>query len=138
MENSSFEGVLHDNLSNEDRQGSGLNPLFLKSFPTSNLFRDDAVGLNFEHIFNGAKEQDDISMFTPRRDPCHVKQLDESRFRIHWPAAGSQWGLGAQMIYDLSNEGQIDLTFECTPTRDLFPQGFVAMMRASYMNRTVD
>ena len=42
------------------------------------------------------------------------------------------------MIYDLSKKGQIDLSFECTPTKDLFPQGFVAMMWASYMNRTLD
>ena len=138
VESTSFNGVIHDNLSNKERQGSGFTPLILKFYPASNLFRDDAVGLNFEHIFNGAKKQNDISMFTPRRDPCHVKQLGKSRFQIHWPAEGSQWGLEARMVYDLSKEGQIDLSFKCTPTRDLFPQGFVAMMWASYMNRTLD
>ena len=120
VKTTSFEGVLHDNLSNKERQGSGFTPLILKSYPASNLFRDDAVGLNFEHIFNGAKKQNDISMFTPRSDPCHVKQLGKSRFQIDWPADGSQWGLEARMIYNLSEEGQIDLSFKCTPTRDLF------------------
>ena len=67
----SFRGVLHDNDSNRSRQGSGFTPLELKDFPNANLFRDEAVGLNFEHIFNGAKKQHAISMFTPRRDPCH-------------------------------------------------------------------
>ena len=63
---SSFQGTIHDNLSNKSRQGSGFTPLLLKTHPGANLFRDDAVGINFEHIFNGAKEQRGISMFTPR------------------------------------------------------------------------
>lgn len=138
VESPGFEGVLHDNLSNKQRQGSGFTPLILKSYSASNLFRDDAVGLNFEHIFNGAEKQKVISMFTPRSDPCHVKQLGESRYQIQWPAEASQWGIEARMNYDLSKTGQIDLDFECTPTRDLFPQGFVAMMWASYLNRTLD
>lgn len=138
VEGASFTGMLHDNLSNKERQGSGFAPLVLKSYPSANLFRDDAVGLNFEHIFNGAKEQYEISMFTPRKDSCHLKQVGESRFQLHWPAEGSQWGMDARMVYDLSKEDQIDLVFECTPTRDLYSQGFAAMMWASYMNRTLD
>ena len=55
-----FRGVIHDNVSNKKRQGSGFTPLMLDAFPTANLFRDDAVGMNFEHIFNGAKAQHDI------------------------------------------------------------------------------
>jgi len=134
----SFSGVLHDNLSNEQRQGSGFNPLILKSYPGTNLYRDDAVGMNFEHIFNGAKGQHEISMFTPRTDPCHLKKTGESRCEIYWPSAGSKWGMAARMIYDLSTENQIDLVFECTPELYLYPQGFAAMMWASYMNRALD
>ncbi|NIP94752.1 MAG: hypothetical protein GWO24_15435, partial [Akkermansiaceae bacterium] len=46
--------------------------------------------------------------------------------------------MAARMVYDLSEKGQVDLKFECRPTRDLYPQGFAAMMWASYMNRAVD
>ena len=134
----SFSGVLHDNLSNEQRQGSGFNPLILKSYPGANLYRHDAVGMKFEHIFNGAKEQHEISMFTPRKDSCHLKKNRESRCEIYWPSAVSKWGMPARMIYDLSTENQIDLVFECTPEVDLYPQGFAAMMWASYMNRALD
>ena len=126
-----FKGTLHDNFSNRKRQGSGFTPLILKSHPGRNLFRDDAVGLNFEHIFNGARAQHGISMFTPRRDPCHLKTVGKHRYEISWPSEGSKWGLRARMVYDLSIEGQVDMTFECTPTRDLFPRGYVAMMWAS-------
>jgi len=138
VDSTSFKGALHDNLSNKKRQGSGFTPLIFKSYPGANLFRNDAVGINFEHIFNGAKEQNGISMFTPRHDPCHLKQVGESRFQIHWPNKGSKWGMEARMVYDLSKEGYVDLVFECKPTRDLYSQGFVAMMWASYMNRTLD
>ena len=48
---SSFQGTIHDNLSNKSRHGSGFTPLLLKTHPGANLFRDDAVGINFEHIF---------------------------------------------------------------------------------------
>jgi len=138
VNSASFEGVLHDNLSNKKRQGSGFTPLIFKSYRGLNLFRDDAVGINFEHIFNGAKEQNDISMFTPRHDPCELKQFSSRRFQIHWPNNGSKWGMEARMDYDFSKENYVDLVFECIPTRNLYSQGFVAMMWASYMNRAID
>ena len=138
IDSTSFEGVLHNNLSNKKRQGSGFTPLILKSYPGANLYRDDAVGINFEHIFNGAKEQYDISMFTPRQDSCHLKQVRENRYELHWPSKGSKWGMEARMVYDLSKEDQVDLVFECTPTVDLYSQRFAAMMWASYMHCTYD
>jgi len=130
----SFEGVLHDNLSNKKRQGSGFAPPILKSYPGANLYRDNAVGINFEHICNGAKEQYDISMFTPRQEPCHLKQARENRHELHWPSKGSKWGMKARMVYDLSKEDQVDLVFECTPTVALYSQRFAIMMWASYIH----
>ncbi len=133
-----FRGSIHDNLSNKERQGSGFHPFIWKPYPESNLYRDDAVGMNLEHIFNGAAAQHEISMFTPRRDPCQLKNLDENRYEIYWPSEGSKWGMEARMVYDLSRSEQVDLVFECTPTEDLYPLGFAAMMWASYMNRALD
>lgn len=138
IDSTSFKGTLHDNLSNQKRQGSGFTPLVLKSYPSANLFRDDAVGFNFEHIFNGAKKQHGISMFTPRKAPCHLKRIGANRYELHWPCQGSKWGMDAQIVYDFSKKSQVDLTFECKPKVDLYPQKFVAMMWASYMNRTYD
>lgn len=106
--------------------------------PTASLYRDDAVGLNFEHVFNGAEAQHDISMFTPRKDPCVVEHTGEHSYVIRWSADESSWGLDAQMQYDFSEPGQIDLEFECTPRSDLFSQGFVAMMWASYLHSACD
>ena len=138
VESVSFQGELHDNVSNKKRQGSGFTPLILKSHPGANLFRDDAVGMNFEHIFNGAKAQHELSMFTPRQDLCRLKQTGKDQVEIHWPSKESQWGLEAHMRYDLSKAGRIDLVFQCTPTKDLYAQGYAAMMWASYMHCTID
>ena len=109
IDSTSFEGVLHDNLSNKKRQDSGSAPLILKSSPGANPYRDNAVGINLEHIFNGAKEQYDISMFTPRQDPCHRKQARENRYELHWPSKGSKWGMEAQIVYDLSRKTRLIL-----------------------------
>ena len=43
-----------------------------------------------------------------------------------------------RMAYDLSSVSQIDITFDCTPTVDLYSHGFVAMMWVSYMNSAVE
>lgn len=77
-------------------------------------------------------------MFTPRQDACEVASLDGHRYQLNWPAQGSQWGVGATMLYDLSEENQIDLSFQCQLTRAVSPHGHLAMMWASYMHRTVD
>ena len=138
VDNTSFAGILHDNVSNQHRQGSGLNPLVHQSNSKWNLFRDDAVGWNFEHIFNGAKAQHSLSMFTPRKDECRLSQLEKDRYELRWPAEQSQWGMESAMIYDFSKANQVDLHFECKPTIDLFPQGYFAMMWASYMQNALD
>ncbi len=138
VDNTSFQGILHDNLSNKKHQGNGFSPLVLKSHSGVNLYRNDGVGINFEHIFNGAKEEYDISMFTPRQDPCILKQTRKNCYELRWPSKGSKWGMECRMAYDLSSASQIDITFGYTPTVDLYSHGFVAMMWASYMNSAVE
>lgn len=138
VESPSFQGRLHDNISNQQRQGSGFTPLSVKPFAQQNLYRDDAVGLNFEHIFNGAEAEYDISMFTPRKDRCQLRRVKAHQYELSWPARDSRWSIDARMFYDLSHQGQIDLTFACTPKKDIFPHKYVAMMWASYMNRARD
>ncbi|MCP4644053.1 MAG: hypothetical protein GY851_26660, partial [bacterium] len=136
MKGGSFSGRVLDNVANAARSGSGFNPLFHAAFPGRNLFRDDHVGLNFEHIFNGATADRDIAMFTPRRDACTISQPSPTSVSLHWPAAESAWGIECTLTYSLAAESAIDIKFECTSTKDKFPLGYVAMMWASYMNHT--
>ena len=78
ISNRYFKGILHDNISNKKRQGSGFTPLTHYLYPGQNIFRNDAVGLNFEHIMNGTAIHADISMFTPRKDSCRIEQKNDS------------------------------------------------------------
>jgi hypothetical protein len=125
---------LLDNIANAGR--SGLNPLFHSSYPEKAIFRTEFVGLNFEHIFNGAAANRSLCMFTPRKDACGLVPLSPNSASLRWPADLSAWKIGCEMTYSLGDPSVVDMTFSATPTVDLFPLGYVAFMWASYMNRT--
>lgn len=136
--NKYFSGTLHNNASNRKRQGSGFNPLVLKFFPNQNVFRDDAVGLNFEHIMNGSAKDANICMFTPRKDSCFLFQVSDSSALIIHKAKESSWNMDSEMKYTLTGKNYIDLDFKVTLREDKFPLGYVGFMWASYINNAVD
>jgi len=133
--NAWFSGRVHDNVSNRDHQGSGFRPLAYHRWPEQNLFRDDAVGLNFEHVFNGTAADRDLAMFTPRWDACRLIVEAPDRVTLHWPAADSSWDLDCWQTYQLVEDG-VEITFRAVPRSARYPMGYVAMMWASYMNRS--
>ena len=133
-----WRGTVLDNIANASRQGSGFNPLYHGAFPDVSLFRDDAVGWNFEHIFNGAAEDAARSMFTPRKDPCFLRSQTDASVALRWPARDSSWGAEAELAYEVVDPHTIDMSFSVTFEREVWPMGYVAMMWASYMNRTRD
>ncbi|MXW78278.1 MAG: hypothetical protein F4Z57_04680 [Gemmatimonadetes bacterium] len=136
LRSGSCRGFLLDNEANADRQGSGFNPLCHLSYPDQNLFRDDAVGLNFEHIMNGAAADADRSMFTPRKDRCFLLSHAPGEASVHHPAADSSWGIESAMCYCLGPDC-VDMEFTARLTDErCAPLGYVAFMWASYMNRT--
>lgn len=134
--NDGWSGRLYDNAGNNSRQGSGFNPLWHRAFPGESLFRLDAVGLNFEHIFDGSAKHKDIAMFTPRNDTVRLEIHSPVSATLHWPAENSAWGMECSMRYTLSDGNAIDMEFTAIPRREQFDLGYVAMMWASYMNHT--
>jgi hypothetical protein len=133
-----WRGTVLDNVGNADREGSGFNPLCNGAFPDDNLFRNDGVGWNFEHIFNGAATDASRSMFTPRNDPCFLRKHTDASASLHWSAHGSSWGVESEMTYTIVDRHTVDLQFKATLTEDVWPMGYLAMMWASYMNHTRD
>ena len=131
----SFGGLLLDNEANADRQGSGFTPLRHLSYPGQNLFRDDAVGLNFEHVMNGVAADASRSMFTPRKDRCLLLSHSPCEASDLHPAADSSWGIESAMRYRLGPD-YVDMEFTACLTKPCAPLGYVAFMWASYMNRT--
>jgi hypothetical protein len=138
MNNGYFSGIIHDNESNKKRQGSGFNPLTHILYPTQNIYRDEDVGLNFEHIMNGTAADAAISMFTPRRDICSVIQRTDSSASIIHPAKHSSWNMDSEIRYQFSGKYSIDLEFRVTLRENKFPLGYVAFMWASYMHCALD
>ena len=136
LEGGSFRGLLLDNEANADRQGSGFTPLCHRGRPDHNLFRDDAVGLNLEHVMNGAAADAERSMFTPRRDRCLLVSHSPGEASVRHPAADSSWGIESRMRYRLGPDC-VDMEFSARLTDEgCAPLGYVAFMWASYMNRT--
>lgn len=131
-------GRLLDNVANRNRQGSGFNPLFHLDYPDKPIFRTQATGLNFEHIFNGVAKDSAISMFTPRRDLVKLTAHSRQSATLHWPADGNSWGAESSMKYTFAAPDIVDLQFQTKFSQDRFGQGYAAFMWASYMGFTRD
>lgn len=133
MASASLNGDVRDNAGNTGRQGNGLNPLYYVAFPGQNVFRDDHVGLNFEHVFNGVAADRGRSRFSPRTDPCRISASSEDSTALEWPAEGSSWNAACQATFTMRDDA-IDLAFSIVPHEPVWGQGYLAMMWASYMN----
>jgi hypothetical protein len=133
-----FSGTLAENLSGQNPLGAGFRPLVHERFPDQNIYRDDAVGLNFEHIFNGAAADREISHATPRIDPRLIVSHSTSEASVIHRAEDSSWRIDSEMRYKLMKPCTIDLTFSATLREQRYPLGYVAMMWASYMNRACE
>ncbi|MDQ1257374.1 MAG: hypothetical protein QG656_1978, partial [Candidatus Hydrogenedentes bacterium] len=136
LEAGELSGRLLDNVANAARQGSGFNPLYHRDYPGKPIYRPEHVGLNFEHVFNGAAADKDRCMFTPRKDPCTIVKHSGESASLRWNAKDSSWDLDCEMAYRFAAPHAIDLTFSVTPRAERFPLGYVAFMWASYMNCT--
>ena len=138
LSNADLSGWLLDNEGNAKRDGGGFNLLSHRLYPDKSFYRSKQVGLNFEHIFNGTAADAAISMFTPRVEPNELTKQVGKQASLHWPAASSSWGVDCTMTYTFVEPDAIDMEFTATPTREVWPQGYLAFMWASYMARTVE
>jgi hypothetical protein len=96
------------------------------------------VALNFEHVFNGAPEDNLRASETPRRDPLILAPTMPDTMRVHWPAAKSSWDMDCDMDYALAAPDAVDISFSVTPRRVCAPLGYVVLMWASYLNYARD
>jgi len=138
LQSSDLSGTMLDNVANAERSGAGFHPLMHRRYPDQNIYRDDGVGLNFEHIINGAADDRAICRFTPRTDRCALVRHSDLCASICHRAADSSWDIESEMVYTLSDGPYVDLAFSATLRRARFPLGYVDFMWASYMNRTRD
>ena len=133
-----FSGTIVRDVPGGPILGAGFHPLVHAAYPHRNLYSDQAVGLNFEHIMNGSAADREINKFTPRRDPHSIVSHADSEASIVHPAEDSTWRIESEMRYVIREDNAIDMTFTATLREDRFPLEYVAFMWASYMNRTCE
>ena len=137
LQNADLSGWLLDNAGNRGRDGGGFNLLAHRRYPGLSFYRANQVGLNFEHIFNGAAVDNAIAMFTPRKEPNYLLKQGPQNATLRWPADMSAWGVECSMTYTFTEPDAIDMQFTAVPRVAKWPQGYLAFMWASYMNCTV-
>jgi hypothetical protein len=138
MRGGGFTGKILDNIANTAGSGAGFRPLISDRFPGRNIFRNNAVGLNFEHVLNGVAADRAINRFTPRTDRCVLYQHSERSVSVVHKAVDSTWDIESEMRYTLAGEDAIDLEFSVVTGENRYQMGYVAFMWASYLSGARD
>jgi hypothetical protein len=133
--------VLGDNSAHgEHRAGyNGVWSLVHRSEPT-NLFVPAVAGLNFEHIFDGDKDdaggKSDI-FFEPRRAPMTFKKVSDAEAELHQPPTPT-FHLESWTRFRLVEPHYLDFSFRCQATQHAFAHGYIGLFWASYINAPED
>ena len=97
LRNADLSGWLLDNEGNRGRDGGGFT-FCPPALSGARLISIADGGLNFEHIFNGSAADNDIAMFTPRREPNYLLKQGPTG---HCPLARRHVRLGRGLQHDL-------------------------------------
>jgi hypothetical protein len=130
--------VIGDNEAYDDRRAgySGIHRLVHRTLPEKSLF--GVAGLNFEHIFDGEKDQIDLSgnrkiFFEPRNHPMVYRRISDSEAELHQTPTPT-YHLESWSRYKLVAPHAIDFVFRCRPHQHAFRNGYIGLFWASYMN----
>ncbi|MFL5240571.1 MAG: hypothetical protein ACJ8FY_00550 [Gemmataceae bacterium] len=133
--------VIGDNAgSGNHRAGyNGVWSLVHKNEP-DNLFVPEVAGLNFEHIFDGDKRDEDDSrkiFFEPRHAPMTFEKLSARAAELHQPPT-SAFHLESWTRLELVAPHYLDITFRFKPTQHCFAYGYIGLFWANYINAPED
>src|SRR5262249_50448388 len=107
---------------------------------TTNLFVPAVAGLNFEHIFDGDKEDKDKSrkiFFEPRNAPMTFRKISAVEAELHQPPTPT-FHLESWTRFTVVAPHHLDMFFRCRPTQHVFANGYIGLFWASYINAPED
>jgi len=130
--------VIGDNEAYDDRRAgySGIHRLVHRTLPERSLF--GVAGLNFEHIFDGEKDQLNLSgdrkvFFEPRNHPMEYRRIaaDEAELR---QTPTPNYHLESWSRFKLVPPHYVDFTFRCKPHQHAFRYGYIGLFWANYIH----
>ena len=105
---------------------------------TVNIFRPRVAGLNFEHIFDGAKWWEPAEvLFEPRACPMIIKKISDRTVELHQPPTELH-KLESWTRFTVTEPHYIDMEFTCIPRAGTFDRGYIGLFWASYINTKMD
>jgi hypothetical protein len=130
--------VIGDNEAYDDRRVgySGVQRLVHRTLPEKSLF--GVAGLNFEHIFDGEKDQLSVSgdrtvFFEPRNHPMEFRRLADGEAELHQTPTPN-YKLESWSRFKLVAPHYIDFTFRCKPHQHVFRHDYIGLFWANYIN----
>lgn len=140
LKRAGVEAVIVDNSAVDDdvlkdhRAGySGLALLRREGHPR-NLFVDNYAGLNFEHILSGVAPQGSKEQFEPRRHPMELRSINAHAVELCQTPTFLH-ALESCQRYELLADGTIQLTIEVAARERSFPNGYINLFWASYIQQ---
>ncbi len=112
---------------------SGVAVLRREGHPR-NLFVDSYAGLNFEHILSGVAPQESKEMFEPRRHPMELRVINKNAVELCQTPTFLH-SLESCQRYELLADGTIQLTIEVAARERSFPNGYINLFWASYIQQ---
>ncbi len=99
-----------------------------------NLFVNAYAGLNFEHILSGVTPHGSKEEFEPRRQPMELRVISPHAAEL-CQAPTFLNAIESCQRYELLPDGVIQLTIEVTPRKQTFPNGYINLFWASYIDQ---
>jgi len=105
---------------------------------TTNFFRQNVAGLNFEHIFDGQKWWEPReALFEPRSSFMSIKKISRKTVELHQPPSELH-KLESWTRFTVADDYYVDMEFTCIPRAETFDRGYIGLFWASYIYTNVN